>query len=257
MTRRARVTPERVGIAPGTDRRVPGLRSNWTRPSVGTYSTWREPGPAVRSCGGAPAARRPSPCVPACRPHWTRSQWARRSSAMDAWTCWAQTFSAERSTTTCTPRASRPPNLARFCFLAESARSFYPDWNTAADVTVAILRAEAGSDPHDKDLHDLVGELSTRSDAFRAKWAAHNVRRHGTGTKTFVHPVRWRGAPGVRGPRSHRGPRTAVPDLHRPTRHRRRRTPRPTRQLGGDPGLGRTSSGTLDQRLAGVRLNTR
>lgn len=81
------------------------------------------------------------------------------------------------------------PNLARFCFLAESARSFYPDWNTAADVTVAILRAEAGSDPHDKDLHDLVGELSTRSDAFRAKWAAHNVRRHGTGTKTFVHPV--------------------------------------------------------------------
>ena len=149
------------------------------------------------------------------------------------------------------------PNLARFCFLAESARSFYPDWNTAADVTVAILRAEAGSDPHDKDLHDLVGELSTRSDAFRAKWAAHNVRRHGTGTKTFVHPVRWRGAPGVRGPRSHRGPRTAVPDLHRPTRHRRRRTPRPTRQLGGVPGLGRTSSGTLDQRLAGVRLNTR
>lgn len=108
---------------------------------------------------------------------------------MDAWTCWAQTFSAERSTTTCTPWASRPPNLARFCFLAESARSFYPDWNTAADVTVAILRAEAGSDPHDKDLHDLVGELSTRSDAFRAKWAAHNVRRHGTGTKTFVHPV--------------------------------------------------------------------
>ena len=111
MTRRARVTPERVGIAPGTDRRVPGLRSNWTRPSVGTYSTWREPRPAVRSCGGAPAARRPSPCVPACRPHWTRSQWARRSSAMDAWTCWAQTFSAERSTTTCTPWASRPPTL--------------------------------------------------------------------------------------------------------------------------------------------------
>ncbi|GFZ81041.1 helix-turn-helix transcriptional regulator [Nesterenkonia alkaliphila] len=78
-------------------------------------------------------------------------------------------------------------NLARFCFLDERAREFYPDWEQAADVTVAILRSEAGRDPRDKQLHDLVGELSTCSDAFRTRWGAHDVRRHGTGTKDFHH----------------------------------------------------------------------
>lgn len=78
-------------------------------------------------------------------------------------------------------------NLARFCFLDERAKAFYPDWEAASDVTVSILRTEAGRDPRDRDLHDLIGELSTLSDAFRARWGAHNVRRHGSGTKVFVH----------------------------------------------------------------------
>ncbi len=80
------------------------------------------------------------------------------------------------------------PNFARFTFLyLDDARDFYPDWDTAADTCVAILHTEAGRDPHDKDLHDLVGELSTRSDAFRRRWSAHNVRAHGAGTKRFHH----------------------------------------------------------------------
>lgn len=78
-------------------------------------------------------------------------------------------------------------NLARFCFLDERSRDFYPDWEAAADVTVSILRTEAGRDPRDKQLHDLIGELSTRSDEFRTRWGAHNVRRHGSGTKQFHH----------------------------------------------------------------------
>jgi transcriptional regulator with XRE-family HTH domain len=80
------------------------------------------------------------------------------------------------------------PNFVRFTFLhLDDARDFYPDWSTAADTCVAILRTEAGRDPHDKDLHDLVGELSTRSDDFRRRWSAHDVRYHGAGTKTFHH----------------------------------------------------------------------
>jgi hypothetical protein len=78
-------------------------------------------------------------------------------------------------------------NLARFNFLDPASRRFYPDWDLFADVAVAILRTEAGRNPHDKDLHDLVGELSTRSDEFRTRWGAHNVRHHGTGTKRFHH----------------------------------------------------------------------
>lgn len=78
-------------------------------------------------------------------------------------------------------------NLARFCFLDERAKAFYPAWEAAADITVSILRTEAGRDPRDKQLHDLIGELSTRSDAFRTRWGSHNVRRHGSGTKNFHH----------------------------------------------------------------------
>ncbi|MCX5264597.1 helix-turn-helix transcriptional regulator [Streptomyces sp. NBC_00199] len=81
------------------------------------------------------------------------------------------------------------PNLARYQFLDPAARRFYRDWDLAADMTVDLLRTEAGRNPHDKDLHDLVGELSTRSDAFRRRWGAHNVTRHGTGVKRFRHPV--------------------------------------------------------------------
>jgi transcriptional regulator with XRE-family HTH domain len=79
------------------------------------------------------------------------------------------------------------PNFARYTFLDDDSHRFYPDWDGAADTCVAILHTEAGRDPHDKDLHDLVGELSTRSEAFRRRWSAHNVRYHGAGTKHFHH----------------------------------------------------------------------
>jgi transcriptional regulator with XRE-family HTH domain len=84
---------------------------------------------------------------------------------------------------------TRPANHARFVFLNPRARDFYKRWDRAANDTVAILRSEAGRDPYDRDLSDLVGELSTRSDEFRTRWAAHNVRIHKTGVKDFHHPV--------------------------------------------------------------------
>jgi hypothetical protein len=51
------------------------------------------------------------------------------------------------------------------------------------------MRTEAGRDPYDRALPDLVGELSTRSEDFRTRWAAHDVRLHRTGVKQFRHPV--------------------------------------------------------------------
>jgi hypothetical protein len=59
----------------------------------------------------------------------------------------------------------------------------------AANDTVALLRAEAGRDPYDRDLSDLIGQLSTRSEEFRRRWAAHNVRIHTSGVKLLHHPV--------------------------------------------------------------------
>ena len=82
----------------------------------------------------------------------------------------------------------RTPNLARFQFLDPASPEFYPDWDLFAEMCVAIMRAEAGRDPHDRGLQNLVGELSTQSETFRTLWGSHNVRTHGTGTKRFNHP---------------------------------------------------------------------
>jgi transcriptional regulator with XRE-family HTH domain len=83
----------------------------------------------------------------------------------------------------------RPANTARFTFLSPRARDFFVDWEGTANGSVATLRAEAGRNPHDKDLSDLVGELATRSEEFRTRWAAHDVGYHRTGRKVLRHPI--------------------------------------------------------------------
>lgn len=81
------------------------------------------------------------------------------------------------------------PNSALFAFLDPAAPDFYVDWEKTTQELVATLRGEAGRNPYDKRLTDLVGELSTRSERFRTLWAAHNVRYHRSGVKRLHHPV--------------------------------------------------------------------
>jgi transcriptional regulator with XRE-family HTH domain len=83
----------------------------------------------------------------------------------------------------------QPVNSARFAFLDPRAQSFYLDWEGIARDMVAVLHEAAGRDPYDRELSDLVGELSTRSEMFRTLWAAHNVRRHDAGVKAVHHPL--------------------------------------------------------------------
>jgi transcriptional regulator with XRE-family HTH domain len=83
----------------------------------------------------------------------------------------------------------RPANSARFLFLDPRARSFYLDWETVAHDVVAALHGEAGRNPYDRALSELVGLLSTRCEQFRVLWARHDVRFHRTGTKRFHHPL--------------------------------------------------------------------
>jgi transcriptional regulator with XRE-family HTH domain len=81
-------------------------------------------------------------------------------------------------------------NSARFLFLDEPrARDLFPEWDRLAGDTVAILRTEAGRHPDDPELVELIGQLSTRSPAFRTRWAGGDVRAHRGGTKTFRHPL--------------------------------------------------------------------
>jgi len=227
MSRRAKVTPDAAGIVGATNRRVPGLRRSEVASLAGVsveYYAKLERGAIggasaavldsvaralqlddterahlfdlARTADGIPSSGRPR--RRATRPSAPRPslQWA--LSAITDGVAFVRDQRQDLLATNALGRAfyspvigdgGRTPNLARFQFLDPAARDFYPDWDLFAQMCVAIMRAEAGRDPHDKGLQDLVGELSTRSETFRRLWGAHDVRTHGAGTKRFHHPV--------------------------------------------------------------------
>ncbi|MDR7275620.1 helix-turn-helix transcriptional regulator [Catenuloplanes atrovinosus] len=224
-TRRARITPERAGLPAVGQRRVPGLRraevAALAGMSVEYYAKLERGALAGVSAGVLDAIARALQLDDAERGHLlhlaqaangsnvlTRpSRRPRQATARPSlqWTLDAITSPAivangrqDLIAANLLGRAmyadiyaypSPTPNFARFTFLDSAARRLFPDWELFADMTVANLRTAAGVDPHDKSLHDLVGELSTRSDDFRRRWGAHDVRIHGTGTKRFHHHV--------------------------------------------------------------------
>ncbi|MFF1553255.1 helix-turn-helix transcriptional regulator [Rhodococcus erythropolis] len=224
-SRRARVTPDQVGLPAGTNRRVHGLRRSEVAALAGVsveYYTRLERGAISGASPGvldsiATALRLDDAerahlfdlahaASPVARPPRRRNPkgWKAHQSlhwALDAVTAGpAFVRNGRMDLLAVNPLArafykdmydmpGQRPNFARFAFLDERAYAFYPDWDALADITVAILRTEAGRDPHNKDLHDLIGELGTRSEEFRRRWGAHDVRHHGTGFKTFHHPI--------------------------------------------------------------------
>jgi transcriptional regulator with XRE-family HTH domain len=223
-SRRAKITPRQAGLATfGRNRRVPGLRRSEVADLAGVsveYYSQLERGDLrgvsdsvldalaralqldeaerahladlARAAGPAPRTRRKPP-VQVVRPSVQR--------ILDGMTeVPAFVLNGRLDVLAANPLAealfapvfanpARPVNHARFTFLDPRAHDFWIDWERAADDSVAMLRTEAGRDPYDKALTDLVGELCTRSDAFRIRWAAHDVRLHRTGLKHIRHPV--------------------------------------------------------------------
>lgn len=84
----------------------------------------------------------------------------------------------------------RPANTTRFVYLhPDQVRELFVDYDQIATDDAAMLRLEAGRNPHDKALIELVGELSTRSELFRQRWATQDVRYHRSGRKRLRHPA--------------------------------------------------------------------
>src|SRR3954464_14790282 len=84
----------------------------------------------------------------------------------------------------------RPANTTRFIYLhPEAAQEFFVDYDRVAGDAAAMLRLEAGRNPHDKALIELVGKLSTRSELFRRRWASQDVQFHRSAQKRLRHPV--------------------------------------------------------------------
>ena len=154
-------------------------------PSARTSSI--SPAPRVRSRRSA-RGRPGSASARSCSACSTRSR-RRRSSATSTATSWPSNALGRALYAPVFDSPEQPANSARFTFLDPAAPDFYPDWERLATELVAALRSQAGRNPYDRNLQDLIGELSTRSDEFRVRWAAHNVRFHRTGSKRLHHPV--------------------------------------------------------------------
>ena len=222
-SRRARITPEDVGLTTYGPRRVPGLRREEVATLAGVsvdYYNRMERGnlagaseSVLEALAGAlqlDEAER-AHLYDLARASGPSARRRRRSSKQNVrpsvqWMLDTMTGSAaiaenRRLDARATNRlgralhshlfdgSGRPVNFARFVFFDPRATEFFADWERAAKDTAALLRSEAGRNPFDRELSDLVGELSTRSEEFRVHWATHNVRLHNKGEKRFNHPV--------------------------------------------------------------------
>uniref|UniRef100_UPI0004C8E8D4 helix-turn-helix transcriptional regulator n=1 Tax=Streptomyces fulvoviolaceus TaxID=285535 RepID=UPI0004C8E8D4 len=83
---------------------------------------------------------------------------------------------------------ARQRNIARYVFLHPTARGLFHDWNIQVRGCVARLRALAGTDPDAPDLTRLAGELLLKSPEFARLWERYDVKGHAHGRKTFHHP---------------------------------------------------------------------
>lgn len=219
-SRRANVTPDQVGLRSYGQRRVPGLRREEVAQLAGVsldYYTRLERGDlrgastsvleaiaralllddAEREhlfdlARGAPSASRhgSNGASSAVRPSVRRvlDQVLAPAIVYDARQDIVAANAAGRALYSLHFEAVDTPNIVRFVFLDPRARDFYVDWPLARRLTSAMLRLEAGRDPLNREITELIGELSTRSPRFREDWAGHDVHQHTTGTKAFRHP---------------------------------------------------------------------
>ena len=224
MTRRAKIGPEQVGFALGQRRRVPGLRREEVSQLAGIsteYYTQIERGnvtgvsddvlhavaralrltedetahffdlarAAIVTRAGTRARRASGDKIPggvqALIDSMTTSPAIVMNGSLDILAAnplgralYAPLFD----------RTTGVPNFARFIFFDALAEQVFPQWDRTADEAVALLQAEAARSPHSAAVTQIVGELATRSEEFRTRWAAHNVTGHKHGTKQFRHP---------------------------------------------------------------------
>ncbi|GLY82071.1 helix-turn-helix transcriptional regulator [Actinoallomurus iriomotensis] len=226
ISRRAKLAPERIGLPTGRRRRVPGLRREEVAALAGVSTEWYtrlEKGhiggvsedvlEAVAQAlhldedertylfelarAARPTRRRPTRRKDVEIP--SSVQWMVDSMTMAP--AFVRTGRLDIVASNALCRSLYSPmfdsdttgdrgcaNFPRYFFLDPGSHDFFVDWEEGARATVAMLRAEAGREPHDRALRELVGELSTLSPDFRTMWASHDVRIHHEGVKRLNHP---------------------------------------------------------------------
>jgi transcriptional regulator with XRE-family HTH domain len=224
-SRRARIRPEDAGLPGGGGRRVPGLRREELAALAGVSVSWYtrlERGDAV----GASDAVLDSiartlklddlershllQLARSSHPHGTKAV-ARRPAArpirtslqliLDQMTDMPAIVQNERADIVAMNPLARalysglisgsdgPLNHARYIHLDPGSQSYYRDWDKVASDRAAMLHVAAARNPFDSELSNLIGELATRSEDFRHRWASRNVHEHQAGVKRVHHEL--------------------------------------------------------------------
>lgn len=224
-SRRSRLKPEDVGIRSYGTRRVPGLRREELSQLAGvslTYYTRLEQGQDVRASESVIEAlaraldlddderahlhdlARPKRARPRRKPRpvTVRRGTKRLIDALGdvpavvlgirnevlAWNTLGHLLLAGHLEADAPSRVPERPNLTRMLFLDPHHRDLYPRWHDEAARAVASLRLVAGRHSGDRELAELIGELTMKSPEFAALWAKHPVANCVSGTKHFHHP---------------------------------------------------------------------
>ncbi|MFD6860020.1 helix-turn-helix domain-containing protein [Rhodococcus sp. NPDC060090] len=214
-SRRARVSPEEVGLRSYGTRRVQGLRREEVAITAGLSSDYytrleqgRERNPSVQVLDALSRALRLDAdqemhlyrlagLVPSIHgagaPESVGSALRQLMDTFDS----TPAFVLNRTLdiVACNPLAvalfspfTSADNLVRMVFTDPAGTSFYSDWRRAAQATVATLRLAIGHDSNDARLVRLVDEISAVSSEFRELWEEGEVRGKTVDAKKFVHP---------------------------------------------------------------------
>jgi transcriptional regulator with XRE-family HTH domain len=199
--RREQVQPEDVGLAPGTRRRVAGLRREELALLAGISVDYylrleqgRDKNPSAQVLDALARALRLDVKAAAhlhqlALPTADRRDYAGVEAAADGTDELIDQFAmpaivvsrcldvlaANPLARALSPGFAPGQNFLRWRLLEPAAREFFVDWGEATEVVVSGLREAAGSDPDDPRLRLLIDELSAASGRFRELWARAGV----------------------------------------------------------------------------------
>ena len=213
-SRRARLSPDEVGLPNGTRRRAAGLRREEVASLAGvglTWYTWFEQGRDIRvspdflenvsralrlssaerqhlyvltgreaSAARAPA-REVSPALQRMLDGFVKHPAAIRTAHWD-------TIAWNKAANRLFGFAARPPeqrNFLRLIFTDPAFRARLPNLADDAQSLVAKFRGNYGKYRDDPAMEALVAELSQRSAEFRRLWQRHDVMNSGEGIKVL------------------------------------------------------------------------
>jgi transcriptional regulator with XRE-family HTH domain len=212
--RRELVTPKDVGIEAGGFRRVPGLRREEVATLAGMSVDYylrleqgRDRNPSTQVLEALARVLRLDPAASAhllrlaghLPPPLPAAEQAPDSivDLINGWPAtpayvmnkYTEVLAGNSLAAALSPNYRVGVTLLRAVFLDPAEQALRRDWETMTEEAVAVLRANAGTDPSDPRLVALVTEMSEASDRFRHLWSRHDVQPKRARTQHLTHPV--------------------------------------------------------------------